>query len=409
MKKKVIKGIGRVLLGVTAIALIAFLGLELFLHFYNPIETVLAETYRHEQLLTVEGMILREERYVTYNGDGVLDYPMANGEKVSQGDRVALAYRDADEAAAGRKKTELLEEMETIRSVSSVNDYYVLDLDRIKEQITESLYRISEMNGETGVQTMDTAVEDLRSAVTKKQAATGVPLDFTAKLNDLQQQVDALDKQVTHKPESVQAPSSGYFFSSCDGYENVVDMASVTGLTAEGYRAIRPSDVPDNAVGKLALSYEWYYVFPTFRGTAQTFSEGSTVEMRFPGSGAESFPAKVAKVNYTGEEALVVLRCEYMSPQYAVSRNQTLQVVSKRYDGLYVDDSTIRVLDGKMGVYVLVGVEVKFRTIDVLYACEEFSVVAVSEKGSGGLELYDYIITKGNDLYDGKLIYRQSA
>lgn len=409
MRKKIFKLVGRILLAVLALGLAVFIGLELFIHFYNPVTTTLAQTYRHEQLLTVNGMILREEQYVTYNGDGVIDYPVADGEKVSLGDGVALSYADADQAAAGRKKVELEEEIDNIRSVSSVNDYYVLDLDRIKEQITESLYRISSAKGEDGVADVGTAVEELRSSVTKKQAATGVKLDFSVKLEELQQQVDTLAKRITEPPETVKAPAPGYFFSSCDGYENVVDMTRITGMTAEDYRAILPKEVPENAVGKLALSYEWYYVFTADRATAQTFSEGGKVEMRFPNTGAESFPATVAKVNYTGEEALVILRCQYMSTQYAVSRDQTLQVVTKRYDGLYVEDDAIRVVDGQMGVYVLVGVEVKFRTIDVLYSSEEFSVVTASDAGSGGLQLYDYIITKGNGLYDGKLIYRQAT
>lgn len=409
MKKKIFRLVGRVLLAVAALALAVFIGLELFIHLYNPVATELAVTYRHEQLLTVEGMILREERYVTYEGDGVMDYAVADGEKVSAGDSVALSYRDADQAEAGRQIAALEEEIETIRSISSVNDYYVLDLDHIKDQITESLYRISAVDGESGTAGLSEGVEDLRSYVTKKQAATGVTLDFSGKLSQLEEEIETLSQRVTGTPGNVRTPTAGYFFSSCDGYEQAVDLSSITQLTAGDYRAIQPGEIPQNAVGKIATSHEWYYVFPTDASTAKTFSEGGSVEMRFPNTGAESFPARVEKVNYTDDEALVILKCYYMSHQYAVSRDQTLQVVSKCYDGLYVEDDAIRVKDGKMGVYVLVGVEVKFRTIDVLYSCEEFSVVKASEAGSGGLQLYDYMITKGNDLYDGKLIYRQAT
>jgi len=409
VKKKIRVILVRILAALCLAALAVFIGLEVFIHSYNPVQTQTALTMEQEQFLTVQGKIFRDEEYVTYNGSGVLDYELADGERVASGGTVALCYQTEAEAEAGKRKKEIQAKIDNIRLTSSVNDYYVLDLDRIKDDITEALYDIVGVRGEEGTEALASAVDELCDNVTRKQAATGVSLDFSKKLASLQEQLNALDEEISSSPKNVKTSRSGYFFSACDGFENSVDTAKIAELTVSDFLALKKGEVPENAVGKLAVGFEWYYVFATDRATAQTFSEGGTVSLRFPVSGAEPFTASVRKVNYTGEEALVILKCTNMSQAYAVMREQAVQIVTKKYVGLYVPDGAIRVIDGVQGVYVLIGVEVKFRRIDVLWSCEEYAVVKACETGSGGLQLYDDIITKGNNLYDGKLIYRQAT
>lgn len=407
MRKKIMTLAARIAASIAIVALAIFVGLEIFLGLYNPVETSLALMYEHEQLLTINGMIFREESYITSSDDKVLDYSVSDGEKVSAGDTVAMAYKDSEDADTGKQIEELQRQIDTIKSNSTVNDYYVLDLDSIKKDIVEALYGIAGVCGESGVGDLHRLTEDISGSITKKQAATGAVLNFSEKISELEREIGELKDSISVSPISVTSPEAGYFFSQCDGYENAVDVANITSMTAEDFRNVVPSEVPDDAVGKIAKSYEWYYLFTADRATAQIFREGGSVELRFPTSGASSFPAYVDKVNYTEEEALVVLRCDYMSDEYAVARNQTVQVVTQRTEGLFVDSSAIRINDGVTGVYVLVGVEVKFRKVEALYSCEEF-VIAAADGDSDSLRLYDYIITKGNDLYDGKLIYRQT-
>lgn len=408
MKKRIFKIILRVFIAVVAVLLAAFIAIEIFLAVYNPVSTTLALNYHHEELMTVDGMIFRNESYVTYSDDRVLDYTVNDGQKVSLGDTIALAYANGDDAALGKRIEELNEQINTIKNNSAVNDYYLLDLDRIKDEIKSALYGISGAIGENGISSLYESVEEMKNTVTRKQAATGGNPDFSAKIAELENEIKTLDESISKSPKSVKTSKAGYFFSRCDGYENSVDLSTVTSMTAEDYKNITPSEIPENAVGKIGESYEWYYLFTVDKFTAQSFAEKSTIELRFPVSGAKSFPATVMKVNYTDDEALVILYCTYMSSDYAVDRNQTVQIITGRTEGLFVDSEAIRINDGVTGVYVLIGVEVKFRKLDVLYTCDEFIIAAPGKTGSDTLQLYDYIITKGNGLYDGKLIYAET-
>lgn len=408
MKKRIFKIILRILLAVIATLLAAFIAIEIFLAVYNPVSTSLALNYHHEELMTVNGTVFRKESYVTYSDDRVLDYTVKDGQKVAVGDTIALAYANSGDATVGKRIEELEEQISTIKDNSAVNDYYLLDLDRIKDEIKAALYGISGAKGENGLSSLYDSVEEMKNTVTRKQAATGGNPDFSAKIAELEDEIERLDGTVSKSPKKVNTQKAGYFFSKCDGYENSVDLSNITSMTAEDYKSITPSEVPENAVGKIGESYEWYYLFTVDKFTAQSFAEKSTIELRFPVAGAKSFPATVMKVNYTENEALVILYCTYMSTDYAVDRDQTVQIVTGRTEGLFVDSEAVRINDGVTGVYVLIGVEVKFRKLDVLYTCDEFIIAAPGKTGSDTLQLYDYIITKGNGLYDGKLIYRQT-
>ena len=62
------------------------------------------------------------------------------------------------------------------------------------------------------------------------------------------------------------------------------------------------------------------------------------------------------------------------------------------------------------GVYVLYGSEVQFKQVSILYADEDY-VICDTEPPEGILfngetiSLYDKVIVKGDDLYDGKVIH----
>ena len=408
MKKKITSAILKTLGAAIAVFLAVFIALEIFISVYNPVSTSMALNHLHEELITIEGMIFRSESYVTYDGDKVLDYSAKDGKKVSAGDTVALAYETKVDAETGRRIEELENRRETIKNNTSENDYNVIALDRIKDNIVNSLYSISSTVGENGVGDLYSFTEEFCGYVTKKQAATGANPDFSQKISEIDNEIAALKGSISKKAGEVKSPKSGYFFSSCDGYENSVDIANIAAMTVSDYENITMGEVPEGAIGKIADSFEWYYVFKAERSVAQNFAEESTVELRFPTSGAASFPATVRKVNYTGDEALVILSCTYMTDEYAVARDSAVQVIVDRIEGLYIDSDAVRFVNSVQGVYVLVGVEVKYRTIEILYSTEEFVIVKPEERGSGGIQLYDYVITKGNDLYDGKLIYAET-
>ena len=53
---------------------------------------------------------------------------------------------------------------------------------------------------------------------------------------------------------------------------------------------------------------------------------------------------------------------------------------------------------------MLSGVSAVFKPINILYSDESFTVCKYEPDTSGTLRIYDEVITKGSNLYDGKVV-----
>jgi hypothetical protein len=82
-----------------------------------------------------------------------------------------------------------------------------------------------------------------------------------------------------------------------------------------------------------------------------------------------------------------------------------ITIVYEEHEGLKVDNRAIRFVDGQKGVYVFIASQVKFLPVEVLWQGENYSIVkqeASADKKH--LRIYDEVIVKGKNLYDGKFI-----
>ena len=93
-----------------------------------------------------------------------------------------------------------------------------------------------------------------------------------------------------------------------------------------------------------------------------------------------------------------------MNSELATMRSGPMTVVTKEYDGLRVPSSALRVVDSKRGVYVLTGMQVKFVDVNVLYKDDSYMICEKQTSDESVLRLYDEVIVKGKNLYDGKIV-----
>lgn len=370
---------------------------------YNPVTTELALNYEVEKTVTVKGLILRKESVVTTENTGEFDYLVKDGERVNDGGIIAKTYKSEEDVAAEKEIRELTQKIENLRSIEASGNVYVLGVDTIMNQVSAGLCEIADLDGRRNLGDTLSVTQNLNDAITKKQLATGGSVDFNDKINDLIAKIDELKKRINSEPKSVWANKAGYFYKNCDGYEGVTDLSKIKEMTPAQFNEIKPNEVDANAIGKIADSYSWYYVFKTDTETARGFSEGSKLYARFPLSGNEKFEIKVEKLNFENDEVLVILKSEYAMQNTVSSRDEELEIVLDTFKGLRIEDRAIRVVDGVTGVFVQMGYEVKFRTIEIIYKTDDFSIVPPSQK-DGELKLYDSVIVKGDDLYDGKLL-----
>ena len=126
----------------------------------------------------------------------------------------------------------------------------------------------------------------------------------------------------------------------------------------------------------------------------------SFVTVDFPYSSTDALKAQVVAVNVSGADtAAVVLRCNVMDEELANMRIEDIEIIFNSVTGFRVPANAVREVDGVKGVYILRSNSVTFREINIVWTSDEYVICNDDE-----IKLYDEIITKGKDLYDGKAI-----
>jgi len=213
---------------------------------------------------------------------------------------------------------------------------------------------------------------------------------------------------------TVTAPQSGYFYSSCDGGEDIFDLDALENLTVSSFNSLAESaeniSAPNNSVGKIAVGYRWYLVAKTTKLESEKYDIGKSYSITFEDNSDMCLPLSLQKIvdDTMGDDSLLVFCCTEIPLDFEFLRCQDISIASEEYKGYKVPKDSMRLLNDELGVYVLSGTEVNFKKIEIVYESDNYVISAVretyGENAHEYLNLNENIIVEGKELYDGKII-----
>ena len=113
---------------------------------------------------------------------------------------------------------------------------------------------------------------------------------------------------------------------------------------------------------------------------------------------------KQINISEDNNSAVVIYACQQMNSEIAAMRTGNMTVVNSVYKGLKVPRKALRVSDSKTGVYVLSGINLQFVGVNVIFSNDDFIICEQQASNDTVLRLYDEVVVKGRNLYDGKVI-----
>ena len=148
---------------------------------------------------------------------------------------------------------------------------------------------------------------------------------------------------------------------------------------------------------------------------------GKNLILRFAKSVERDLPVTVSHIGpEENGRCVVVFEGKSYLPQLTLLRQQSAQVVWDSAEGIRVPKEALRIdtrttenEDGTTtesrvtGVYCVVGMEARFKPVEVVYSGDGFVLVrsaAASDQESLRLRPGDEIIISAKDLYDGKVV-----
>lgn len=387
-------------------AIIVFLAYQYYVGFYAAIKTESAEQFQYTEGIDTVGTFIRNEMAITSDHTGTVHFVIANGEKVAKQGTIAKIYQSDAASAAASRIDEINAQLGVIAEIEGYNDSTAVDVDTINERITKHINNFVYTVHDGRFYDIGGSVSDLLTMMTRKQVATGEQNDFGALKASLNAEKESLAASMGQAHGSIISPESGYFVSNTDGFEEVLTTEDLGKFTPEFLSSIKSKTVAENVIGKIVYDYQWYIAAPVSLGDSMYYKVGQTVTLKTDTS-TSRLSATVENINLSesSDNAVLILKISEMNSEIASMRTGSITIIKDEYEGIRVDSSALRVVDSATGVYVVSGMEAKFVKIDIIYSTEDYSICELNTSDSSKLRLYDEIIVKGKNLYDGKIIY----
>ena len=436
---------------VVALFLIAYVGYQAFLYFFSSsVEFETVDTYTVYDRLEVEGIAIRNEQILESSSSGYVYYTLKNGARVAKDGVIAQVYPSEGDAIAKNNiamvdaEISMLETLQKQGSVSKTNLEMLNTLLGSSQRDLVGMVKDSDFSELSGVRS------EMMELLNRKQILVGKVDNFEERIKTLTEKRDALASgNYKDATGTVTSPVAGYFVSSLDGYEDMLNYEDVASLTVDDVeKAIKTKPkTPATSVGKVVGNYEWYLACVVPVEKLSLFGEKMNLDVMLPFVTDDAIPVTVEKVNKQGDKAMVLLKCSYMSESLSAVRCEQIQILLKEYTGLYVPDDALRFDENnEPGVFARNGTTLQFRRVVIDYHSEtgKYSICdpdvdtakleaapepkkteptatgAVSqdpeevsntetekepEDEAPYLKLYDDMVVGGKNLYEGKVVH----
>lgn len=391
-----------------ALFLCGYVFVQMYLMNANGVDTVKAqEGYINDSIIS-QGIVCREENVLVQNTGGVVDYLTENGERVSKGNIIARAYPTYSDIEKLIKLRFTQHNLDEVNTAGNYIDGGILDMSQTRKQLTNQLSTIAAHSQKDDYISVIEDVNRLTFSLNKISVATGRTTDFSQAVTQLESEINGLKSGVSQPLATFSSPYAGYFIQSTDGYETIATVENFLSYTYEqGSEIINSQTFYQPAVneyGKIITDYKWSLCTYVDKALTENIYKGRTLNISININSNVFNKAVVKEVVELGDKALVILECTVMDKTAAAARVTDCEILFKQYNGIKIPKSAIHFIDGQMGVYVNFSNVVYFKKITPVFEDDNYIIVPKTTDENNEVKLYDSIIVKGRNLYDGKYL-----
>jgi putative membrane fusion protein len=368
------------------------------------------------EIAGMRGYIFRDEEVLYSHNPGAAAYRVRDGELVAVDTELARVFEYGDTADYLARRQALEHRIDLLtRSVEAGRPNAAAAAEtkkNLKSVYTEFMKLLSGKNL-TGAAALS---DEMLVYLNAYRCLTGKNSDLKAELDNLHGQLISLADSYSGGFDSIKNQRSGYFYYSCDGFEDAFDYKLIDTLTADSLTAI--ASAPQKtynpgkyALGKMVYNHIWYLAVPADAYLCQKLAYADECRVTFPGEGLE-LRMTLHRVAFSeGDEGGVLIFSSGVLPAgFSWARKQPVELLVSEITGLRVPDTAVREEKGIRGVYVFSSSRVVFRRINIIFEGDGYYVVSPRDPAAENyreyLDLNDRIIISVSDgiLYDGRII-----
>ena len=391
---------------IICIIAIVFIVHQIYSSAYKPITTASAEYYTAVNGFDITGIIIREEKIIASEASGILHFVLSDGERVAKNGIIANIYSNAEASVTVNRIEQLKSRIADIEEMQSYNDVEAADISLVNTKVTNSLNSLVRECATRKYSSIDEYSLELLTNMSRRQMITGEQTDFSARLAELNTELDTLSASLPQAVGYITTDTSGYFVSSIDGYENLLSCDDIDNITPEFLDSLKTEEINENAVGKIVSGYVWYIAAKVSIEDSMQYKTGDTLTVKTSLKSNPELNVTVEKINASksDDSVVLILSCQQMNSELASMQKGNMTIIKSTNSGLKLPKKALRVQDGKTGVFVRSGATLKFVTVNVIYSTDEYIICEQQTSNDDVLRLYDDVVVKGKRLYDGKIV-----
>ncbi len=398
----------KILIAILSVFAVVFVVYQLYKYNFVSIKYESAVMGEMEETVDSIGIFFRNEDSISGNGYDYLDVVRGEGERVSAGGIVARVYADEHAAKVRKEIRELEEKITTYEEVLANSGTYQSSVTGIDQAIYRDLQQIALLAHRGKSMDAFSVSDDLMIEMMKKKISSGDLVSYDTILSELKSELSTLKASAGASVNNISTKESGYFSLGTDGLEEQFDADYLEGLTVENFDAT--VELCENAatetdqIGKMVYGNGWTVVLNVPTNKVDLLQVKDTVYIHIPSFGTERIKCTVVDIRKDGDQCVLVLSSSVIIDNILALRSEEVCLILKTYSGIQVRQSALRKVDGEDGVFVKVGLLLRYKKVTVLTSDGVNALVEYNAADNSGLRIYDQVVYKGSNLHDGKAV-----
>lgn len=393
---------------IVVLFVIVFFVHQIYSSLFKPIVTQSADYYEHTEGMEISAYIIRNEKTVSANSDNVLHFVVGDGSRVAKNGTIAQIYNNKNASVTVTKIENLKSQIADIEDLQAYNDQKAADLELITNRVSSSVNDLIYSAAHGNYNNMSEPLKNYLLSINRQQMITGEQTDFNEQIESLKAELSSLSQDLPTPIDNITAHESGYFISSIDGYENVLSADNLDAVTPEFLKKLSSEKKDSNVIGKIVSDYEWYIAAKVTLNDSLKYKIGDKLTIKTMLKSTPELSVTVKQINMSedNKSAVVIYACQQMNSEIASMRTGTMTVVNSVHKGLKIPRKALRVSNSQTGVYVLSGITLEFVAVNVIFSNDNYDFIICEQQTSNDdvLRLYDEVVVKGRNLYDGKIV-----
>ncbi|MCL2077702.1 MAG: hypothetical protein FWH08_04765 [Oscillospiraceae bacterium] len=381
---------------------------QVYIYWYNPLQTEVAMIYTTSDAITFKGVLVRNEMLVRYTGADVISYIHPDGSKLGRNSVVAQSYKSREDILLQRRIDELSERVRILESAEALANTDNSQLESYINQITNRHIQLLQQVNSGDYSSVAKLKNDYLSLQCKKRILRNDETDYRGLINSLENEITSLSARMSSQPQNVTIEEAGYFVSVVDGYETELNYDTLPYLNKEDIERIIREPMLETGygvIGKMIDDYKWRFVGVLDTDRTRSLYVGRVVDFRM-GGGSQIVQATVVSVKRLDDgSSIIIFECDTLTAEFASRRVSQFSLLLDSYKGIRIPTSAVHFNEqGERGVFVRNGPELVFRRIKDIRVEKDYLLVEDTTEIPGFISLYDNIVVKGRDLYEGKIV-----